>query len=127
MRGIRLSSLLLHGIVLLLLLGASAMPSRAACAINGLFTSPNLVFGPQSVGQSGLTQTATLIFVGCPGTAQINSITIGGTNAGDFSTSGNGATPRSVGSVFTVTAGPAPSCTLGSTFTRTATGREPQQ
>lgn len=114
--------LLLCGTALLVLFAISATPSYAACAINGFFTTPNLVFGPQAVGQGGLTQTATLIFSGCPGSATINSITISGANPGDFISVGNGATPCNVGSVFTVTAGPAPSCTLGTTFKPTVTG-----
>lgn len=123
MRGMRLSNFLLYGFGLLLSVAASATPSHAACAEAAQFNTPNLVFSIQPVGQSGLTQTATLTFTtACPGTISNIIVSVSGTNAGDFSAAGNGATPCNAASTFSIDSGVPASCTIGATFTPTATG-----
>jgi hypothetical protein len=126
MRGITVLKALPYIAVLLFLVGLSAMPSHAACATAAGFNTPYLVFGTQSVGTSGLTQTGILTFGnGCGTTVvvTITGITISGTNYSDFKAAGDGATPCNVGTVLTLTpTAETASCTLGGTFTPTATG-----
>ena len=117
--------LLLCSAALLVLFAISAMPSHAQCPPTGASGTPYLVFGPQAVGQTGLTQTATVTFTtGCPGntTITINSITMSGANAGDFTPEG----PTDGGcNDAALTFGPGSiSCTLGATFTPSALGTE---
>ncbi|HXW54572.1 MAG TPA: hypothetical protein VEJ67_02400 [Candidatus Cybelea sp.] len=124
MRGTTMLRAFSYLAALLFLAGLAAMPSHAACGAGALSNTPYLVFGPQAVGTSSpLTQTATLIFgSGCPVTISNISITVGGTNAGDFSAAGNGATPCNAETSFALVAGENASCTVGATFTPTATG-----
>lgn len=124
MRVIRLSNFVLYGIGLLLLVATSAGPSHGSTATGGQFNTPYLVFGTQPVGQSGLTQTGILTFGTGTGAVvvTITGITISGPNAGDFSAAGNGATPCNVGTTINVNVDAPASCTLGGTFTPSATG-----
>jgi hypothetical protein len=117
--------LLLCGAALLVLFALSAMPSHASCAAGGFSNTPYLVFGPQAVSHSGLTQTATITFgTGC-GVSDVITITdieITGTNAGDFSVTGDGATPCNTETTLDIGPDEDASCTLGGTFTPTASG-----
>jgi len=126
MRGITVARVLSYLTVLLFLAGLSAMPSHAqTCPPLGISSTPYLVFGPQAVGQSGLTQTTTITFTTACGpgatTVTINSISISGANPGDFVATGN----ADGGCSSSLTFGPVPdsiSCTLAVTFTPSALG-----
>lgn len=116
--------LLLCSGAVLVLFALSAARSHADSATAATFNTPYLVFGAQPVGQSGLTQTGTLTFSTGGGSVvvTIQSIVIGGANAADFSEAGDGGTPCNAGTTLNVSPGAPASCTLGATFSPTATG-----
>jgi hypothetical protein len=111
---------------LLLVLACFAPTSSAQCSIQVTPTN-YLVFGAQRVNTSSPAQTVTFsanVYDGSCLTGQqvvLTNITVtgtNGTNASEFSATGNGATPCSTSSPLTVPQ----SCTVGVTFTPAAAG-----
>ncbi|HMD97173.1 MAG TPA: choice-of-anchor D domain-containing protein [Terriglobia bacterium] len=83
--------------------------------VSGLatFSPPSLAFPPQSLITSGAAQSVTVTDTGTTNLT-ISTVTIGGSNAGDFATSADTCT----GATLT----PNATCTVSVTFTPTATG-----
>ncbi len=117
MRGIRLSNLLLYGIGLLLLVAASALPSRAQTETCYTTASPtNVYFAPQPVGTTSAVQTVTFSTT-CAGVTLLN-FAVGGADSGDFSATGPPCTipPCAVSVTFTPAIQGPRSATLSFTY-----------
>jgi hypothetical protein len=82
------------------------------------FSASNLAFGSQAVSTTSVAQSVTLTNTSSTGTLFVSSISIGGTNVGDFSYSESESCQPQIAPVIA----PSGTCTISVTFTPTALG-----